>query len=398
MTEAELLALIASHEADRAEFTVSVNDTDKFSEAVCAFANDLANHAQPGYLVIGVNDKGILAGLTVSDELLRNLGGLRADGNIQPLPQITVEKVVVRGGEVAIVTVQPSQMPPVRYKGRVCIRVGPRRGYATEQEERTLIERRVAHAKTFDAQPCLGSALDDLATALFLVDYRQQAIAPEVIEANRRSVEQQMASLRFFDLGRSCPTHAGILLFGLDVRRWLPGAYVQFLRINGRFLNDPVLNERELHGDLLSVLRELEALVDAQIAQFPVPESVLRERTVQSYPRVAVRELLMNAVMHRDYASTAPLRVTWFEDRIEIQSPGGLYGEANEQNFPRQTAYRNPIVAEAMKALGYVNRYGAGVARAQDALARNGSEPAAYQFETGYVLVVLRRRDLGAGA
>lgn len=99
------------------------------------------------------------------------------------------------------------------------IRNGPRRGYATEHEERILIERRVSHAKTFDAQPCLGSTLQDLAVPLFLIDYRQQAIAPEVIDENSRPLEQQLASLRLFDLKQRCPTHAGILLFGLDVRR-----------------------------------------------------------------------------------------------------------------------------------------------------------------------------------
>jgi len=392
MTEQELYELIARHEADRVELTVSKTDTDKFAEAVCAFANDLPNHRTPGHLVIGVKDNGMFGGIQVDDMLLRNLAGLRDDGNIQPLPAITVEKVAARDGDVAVVTVQPSLLPPVRYKGRICIRNGPRRAYATEHEERMLIERRVAHAKTFDAQPCLGSQLDDMSKSLFLIDYRQQAIAPEVIEENNRSVEHQLSSLRFFDLPRGCPTHAGILLFGLDVRAWLPGAYIQFLRVGGNSLDAPILKDQTLDGDLLSVLRELDALVDAQLAQYPVADSILRERTVESYPRVAVRELLMNAVMHRDYASTAPLRITWLEDRLEIQSPGGLYGEASPANFPRQTSYRNPVVAEALKALGYVNRYGRGVLSAQAALERNGSPPAEFQFDAGFVLAIIRRR------
>ncbi len=392
MTEQELRELITHHEADRVEFTISTKDTDKFSEAVCAFANDLPNHACPGHLVIGVDKAGQFAGISVSDELLRNLGGLRDDGAIQPLPAISVEKVSTPLGEVAIVTVQPAMLPPVRYRGRICIRNGPRRGYATEHEERILIERRVSQARTFDAQPCLDSTVEDLATSLFVIDYRQQAVAADVIAENRRSVEQQLASLRFFDLGRTCPTHAGIILFGFDVRNWLPGAYIQFLRVGGNSLAAPVLNERELTGDLLTVLRELDALVDAQLIHFPAADGALRERNVESYPRVAVRELLMNAIMHRDYASTAPLRITWLEDRLEIQSPGGLYGEASPANFPRQTSYRNPVVAEALKALGYVNRYGRGVLRAQDALQKNGSPPAEFQFDAGYVLATLRRR------
>jgi len=392
MTEQQLRDLLSRHEADQVEFTIATKDTDKFSEAVCAFANDLPNHGSPGYLIVGVKDAGHLAGLTVSDKLLSSLGGLRDDGNIQPLPVLTVEKIVTSEGEVAVVTVQPAMLPPVRYKGRICIRIGPRRGYASEQEERTLIERRVSHARTFDALPCLGSTVKDLSEALFLIDYRQQAVAPEVIAENNRTLEEQLASLRFFDLGRGCATNAGIILFGLDVRGWLSGAYIQFLRVQGDSLAAPVTNDREISGDLLTVLRELDALVDAQLEQFPVEESTLRERSVESYPRVAVRELLMNAVMHRDYASTSPLRITWLEDRLEIQSPGGLYDEAAEANFPRQTSYRNPVIAEAMKTLGYVNRFGRGVLRAQDALSKNGSPPAEFAFDLGYVLATIRRR------
>jgi ATP-dependent DNA helicase RecG len=256
-----------------------------------------------------------------------------------------------------------------------------------------LIERRVSRATTFDASPCFGSTLDDLALPLFLNDYRVQAVAAEVIRENERGVHQQLASLRFFDLDRRTPTNAGILLFGLDVRRWLPGAYVQFLRIAGETLAEPVVNDRELSGDLLTLLRELDAQIDAQLTQFPVFATGLREHTSASYPRIAVRELVLNAVMHRDYAATAPIRITWFDRHLEIQSPGGLYGEVNSTNFTKNTSYRNPVIAEALKTLGYVNRYGRGVIRAQRALVDNGSPEAEFAFDSGYVLVTIRRRD-----
>ena len=176
MNETELRELLAHHhEADRVEFTIATRDTDKFAEAVCAFSNDLPRRGSTGYLIVGGDDAGRIKGVRVTDELLRNLAGLRDDGNIQPLPSLTVEKVITGDGDVAVVSVRPSPFPPVRYKGRVCIRIGPRRGYATEHEERLLIERRVAQAMTFDAQPCLGSAIDDLSLGLFLAEqYRRQ--------------------------------------------------------------------------------------------------------------------------------------------------------------------------------------------------------------------------------
>ena len=92
ISEQELLALMADLESDRVERTIATKDTGKFSEAVCAFSNDFPNHRQPGYLLIGVDDKGNPDGSTVTDERLINLSALRADGNILLLPAITVSK------------------------------------------------------------------------------------------------------------------------------------------------------------------------------------------------------------------------------------------------------------------------------------------------------------------
>ena len=78
-------------------------------------------------------------------------------------------------------------------------------------------------------------------------------------------------------------------------------------------------------------------------------------------------------------------------DRIEIQSPGGLFGEASPENFPTRNSYRNPVVAEALKTLGFVNRFGMGVVRAQSALQKNGNPPAEFIFDPGYVQVTVRK-------
>lgn len=141
---------------------------------MCAFANDIVNSRSPGYLLIGVDDKsGKASGLQVTDQLLPNLAALGTDGNILPAPTVLTYKIALSdgSGEVAVVEVRPSDLPPVRYKGLVRIRRGPRKGIANEQEERLLAERRVANALTFDALPCTGSTLAELALDLFTVTY-----------------------------------------------------------------------------------------------------------------------------------------------------------------------------------------------------------------------------------
>lgn len=97
----------------------------------------------------------------------------------------------------------------------------------------------------------------------------------------------------------------------------------------------------------------------------------------------------MNAVLHRDYQSTSPIRFYQFHNRIEIQNPGGLYGDATPKNFPSVNSYRNPILAEVMHNLGYVNRFGRGVAKAKSALEKNGNTEPTFQFEPNHFLATI---------
>jgi ATP-dependent DNA helicase RecG len=381
--EMELLKLMGDLESFRVERTASTSDTQKFSEAVCAFANDMAGAGLPGFLLIGVNDNtGNPTGLAATDQLLQMLAGLSADGNILPPPALVAYRITLSSGkgDVAVVEVQPSDIPPVRYKGVVRIRRGPRKAIANESEERILAERRVAGHVSYDAQPCSGSTLADLALDLFTTGYRSLAVDSEVIAENNRPIEVQLATLRFYDLNKNCPTHAGMLLFGKNPLYYEQHAYLQYVHYDGIDQGADVASERQFSGDLLTVLRELDSFVKSLPTTRPVEESALRERLTYDYPPVALRELLMNAVMHRAYDQPSPIRTLHFRDRVEITSPGPLYGLANASNFPRQTSYRNPVIAEAMKVLGFVNRFGRGVERAQMALKDNGSTPAQFEF------------------
>jgi ATP-dependent DNA helicase RecG len=391
LSQNELQLLLSDMESDRIERTESVNNTDKFCQAICAFANDLPNHRKAGYLLIGIKDDGQFSNLEVTDELLKNLAGIRSDGNILPQPALTVTKFSFTEGDIAVVEVQPSDLPPVRYKGRVWIRVGPRKAIANEQEERILSERRVALARSFDARPCVEAKITDLALGQF-DSYRRQTIDPETIFANHRPVELQLSSLRLFDMDRECSTFAGVLLFGKNPRYFLPGAYIQYLELSGTNLTDIPEQQAEISGDLVSVMHELSLRLKSIIKTSLKSISNLEERQVTNYPEIAVKELLMNAVMHRNYDSNTPIRFYVFSDHIEIHSPGGLYGEVTAGNFPNRNSYRNPIIAEAMKSLGFVNRFGYGVQRAQALLAENGNPPAEFTFDEHTVLVKIMKR------
>lgn len=279
----------------------------------------------------------------------------------------------------------------IRYKGKVWIRVGSRRAIATEHEERLLMERRISPALTFDAMPCVEASLTDLVLPRFTT-YRSHVVDKEVIETNHRDITEQLASLRFFDLKAGSPTFGGVLLFCERSRYFLPGAYVQFLRLPGNDLTSLPLDQAEVAGPLQDVIHEIELRARVNTRSRVQSASSFRQVEVSEYPLDAIREFILNAIVHRDYQSTAPVRLSWFEDRVEISSPGGLHGGVTVESIERRSSYRNPVLAEALKGLGYVNRYGYGIQRAQRLLKDNGNPPATIIADAGGVTVVVRRR------
>ena len=384
MTEKELYNLISCDESYRIERTVSTSNMDKFQEAICAFANDLPGKRKKGYLLIGVTDDGQIGGLTVDDALMKRISGIRSDGNILPLPVMNTEKVYTKDGDVLVVEVTPSFDTPVRYRGRTFVRIGPRRDIASAEEERILSERCAASLPTFDTYPCRDAKMDDIDLDTILREYLPKAIAPDVLQNDHRSVEEQLASLHLYNSQWNCPTYAAVIMFGKRPRFFMPGAYIQYVHFKGSDNGGKILNERRFEGGLYHILPQLENFIrDGIITKRPIPISILREKDVQNYPFKALRELMMNAVMHRDYQSNMPTRLYQYDHHIEIMNPGGLYGQARPENFPHVNDYRNGVVAEMMRTLNYVNMFNHGIGEVQDQLRENENPPA--EFNVSYL-------------
>lgn len=374
MNRETLNTLIHSLETFRIEKTRSTTDTDKFCEAICAFSNDMPDSRKPGFLILGIDEDGLPTGVKATDRLLKDLAGLRTDGNILPIPAMVVEHIPTEKGDIIVITVQPSLDPPVRYRGRCFIRTGPRKAIATRAEEDILAERRQYSNRTFDMQPCREASLKDIDLDAFVGLYLPKAIDPELLKEDTRDIAEKMSSLRLFDKTSNCPTNAAVLLFGKNPQYFFPGAYIQHVQFNGIDNAHEIVNQNVFSGNLFTMLPKLDAFVETAVVQKrPSPISVLQEETVVNYPQWAVRELLMNAVMHREYRGNTPTKFYQYSDRLEIVNPGGLYGNARPENFPRVNDYRNPIIAEALKVLGFVNKYNRGIARVQMELEANGN-------------------------
>jgi ATP-dependent DNA helicase RecG len=348
-SDTELEALLTDIESDLAERkeTWGGDAPEKGRQAVCAFANDLPRRQKPGVLFVGVKDNGALAGLPITDELLRTLADMKTDGQILPPPTLVAEK----------------------------------------RQHRDL---------PFDLQSVTFAGFTDLNQRLFEQEYLPAICAPDVLAANQRTYEERLAACRLIVApDQPVPTVLGILVLANRPDDFIPGDYVQLLRIDGASLSDPIRDTKRPAGPLGQLLRELDLVLETHVrTRVDITAGPVESRT-PDYPLAALQQIARNAVMHRTYESTsAPVRITWFNDRVEILSPGGPYGLVTPENLgqPGIVDYRNRNVAEAMRVLGFVQRFGVGLAIARQQLAANGNPPLELVGTQTHVLAILRKR------
>ena len=196
----------------------------------------------------------------------------------------------------------------------------------------------------------------------------------------------------------NCPTNFGMLLLGKAPTLFIGGAYIQYVKFEGTHRATKVLKEVAFKSNLLKTLKDIDNFVHYTIEnQRPVYVTMMREDMKINYPYRAMREIVMNSIMHRSFEGTnSPIRFYEYSDRIEIDNPGNLYGRVNIENFPNETDYRNPLIASAMKILGYVNQFGIGLKTGRETLEQYGCKPAEYVLNdyTTFKVIVYNSDDV----
>jgi len=397
-TIAQLVAAGESYRCEfKSDFSSKGDGKEKICRTICALANDLSGREEFGLIALGVNDDGSPSGLTIDDELEQRVLSIRGEGKIIPFPSFSTKRRTLHGLPFLCIEVQPSISTPVKFDQRIWVRPGSATHLANAEEEHRLSEKRRNKDQPDDAQVLEGFHLKDLNLDYFQTQYLTQAFPPDVLQANGRSVEERLASTKMAGHGRDdalYPTVLGMLCLGLSPADAVPGAYVQFVRFAGEDESSAVVDQQEIHGNIADVIQSAEAKFNAH-NQVPIDfTSQDREQRFAQYPKVAFQQLFRNAVMHRSYfGSNAPIRVYWFKDRIRITNPGGPFGMGLEEfGQPYAVGYRNPNLAGALKDLGFVQRFGAGIGLARTELQLNGNPLLELDPSANYVSVTMRQR------
>ena len=290
---------------------------------------------------------------------------------IIPLPQL----VQVKGSPMVVVHVPPGMPYVYALDGRYLIREGTKSGPLPPHALRRLMLER--GDVTFEAEPARGARREDL-------DWEQVEAYAASLSGMGGVPAEQVLNKRGCLVQRDSellPTNAGVLLFGKDPQQFLRGADITAARFAGREMSD-VFTRQDINGTLPHQIRRAETfLVDNLRKGVQLSEHMARTEQLE-YPLKAVRELVVNAVAHRDYSIQGDgIRLYLFSDRLEITSPGGLPGPVTVDNIVDERFSRNSAIVQVLSDMGFIERLGYGVDRVI-ALMREASLPEPHFTET----------------
>ncbi len=274
--------------------------------------------------------------------------------------------------------------------GRYWVREGTQTNPLAARRLRQLLMER--GAVNFESRPMPGASLDDL-------DAQQVAAYLEALHLPASEPWEQTLLRRGCLVrldGKLCPTNAAVLLFGRSPQQWLPSASILAARFPGASFGDEFIKQ-DLTGCLPDQLRQAEAFLQQNLRTV-VRMSGLAHQETPEYPFAAVRELLVNAVAHRDYnlqGDTIHLHI--FNDHLEVHSPGGLPGPVNLDNLLEARFARNAVVTQVLSDLGFVERLGYGLDRVVASMRQQSLRPPRFE-ETGGAFRVTLFNDLPAAA
>lgn len=371
----ELQKTIARGEDSRHQFKRNASNTDGLAAELAAFAN-----SGGGWLFLGVNDDGSIAGLDAANvRRLNQLLGNAASQHVRPPVHPLTENVQTDQGIVMVVEVPDGLAKPyLDNQGRIWVKQGSDKRHVTSREEMQRMFQRSGLVYA-DVVPVAGTSVEDIDDKAFGAYFDRRY--GESSEFSGLAREQLLQNLGLGD-GRELNL-TGLLVFGRNPQRWRPAFEVKAVAFPGKVLHDTrYLDSEDIKGTLPEQFRGAFAFIKRNLhhVQHGRGFNTLGELEI---PETALEELLVNALIHRDYFTSASVRVMVFADRVEIVSPGQLPDSLSPEDIRRgKTICRNPTLTEHASHILPYRGMGSGIPRALEAWPQIDlvDDPAGNQF------------------
>jgi len=361
-----LEALLAKSESKTLEFKENAHSLSKIVQTVIAFANTAG-----GTLVIGIQDK--TKNVIGIENILQDeerIANAIAD-SVVPTLLPSFQFISWRGKDVLILAV-PHSLGPFYLKdkgeiGGVYVRLGSTNRIADAAMIAEI--KRLKEHTSFDQLPDLRASLDDL--DLHLANQLLSSVGKSCTKCNARSLEL-IADYR----ENLYPTKGGLLLFGKRRDGFFPDPFIRLIRFEG-LTKSSAIDHLDIKSPLPIAIDEAIAFIRRNTSMKAVIQAMRRE-DIPQYPHEAVREAVINAVLHTDYSTMrSSIQVAIFDDRMEITNPGPLpLGLSLETALSGVSQLRNKVLGRVFRELRLIEQWGSGLARMRDVcLQHGGSAP-----------------------
>ena len=346
--------LICQGECETTEFKTSLAEWRDVIETICAFSN-----RNGGSIFIGVGDNCEVIGVDCGKSTLENLAN-QIKQNTDPViyPSIRIE--IIEGKSIIVVDVKEFEQKPVLAFGRAFMRVGKSSQKLGYDEIRRLA---ILTSKVYwDGRVCEGAGLADIDEGkVWRYLERREDIRkihkPEKLDMSTLLLNLSAAKKVNGDI---IPTNAGMLFFGKNPQRFILQSQLRVARFAGRTLTGDFLDRLDCSGTLWEIVEQAEDFVRKNIRLFGFRTEYSFQRIDKfEYPIKAIREAIINALVHRNYFEPADTRIAIFDDRIEIISPG-MFPESVTPDKPKHVPV-NPLLCQLVYDIGLIEKYGSGI-------------------------------------
>ncbi|MCK4468497.1 MAG: putative DNA binding domain-containing protein, partial [Desulfobacterales bacterium] len=323
--------------------------TSELKEALIAISAILNKH-QRGELYFGIKNDGTVVGQMISDKTLRNIAKAIGD-HIEPEIFPVIQNVNLRGKECIHVTFHGNEIPYFAY-GRAYIRVGTSNRHLSAKEIENVILEKSSGLLRWDNKPCSDASISDISVQklkLFL----------KTCGLSYKDKENSLDKLGLIKNGKLL--NAAFILFGKKPEKIFPNAKLR-CAVFGRTDTAFIIDRQEFTGDLFHLIEKAEAYIMEHI-HIGMKLDGLYRVDVPEIDRNAFREAIINAFCHRDYYEYDSVNIAIFKDRVEIRSPGGLFGGLTIEQITKEmiSKRRNELIAEMFHRVHFVEKWGRGI-------------------------------------
>lgn len=369
ISEAKIKQSIIDGENLFVEFKERLENTESLAGEIVALAN-----TEGGVIIFGVNDKKQIIGIDNTKKLEENISNIVRQ-NIEPPLSFIFKHLEIDNKKLGILQIDKSISRPYQtHKGIFYIRVGTSKRKVS-REELGRIYQDVGQV-FYDLSPVENSSLNDIdkdkVNAYFHKVYNRDIYDEQI------NINELFKNLKFltYKNNKETATVGGLLLFGKNPQDCLSQASIKVVRFAGAGVDADIIDSKDISGALDKQIDEAENFIKRNMKRSSHLEGVKRIYKYE-YPLEAVREIIVNAVAHRNYSITgSKIRLMMFDDRLEVISPGRLPNTVTLENLPFAQSTRNQLIVRVLLGLGYIEELGTGINKIIKLLKReNNTEP-----------------------